>query len=606
MSRAALKKVVRKCRGGLAVSLPLSVGEWLAVAAASALFLPVLFLAWDADAVPDQALMSFWKLKLSGLKLVSFLDPEFTLPDGRILRASLLAEDLKTLYDAAQALPHLERAERSAARMLPFFIILAGWLWSYQKEHTASAGEHIRGRRLVGAGDLASGLDGDGEGLLPMGPVLLPRKYEERHLLVAGERAERCALLTGQLEAIRRAGLPALVHDPTGEFAARFYRPGVDLIANPFDERGLDWNLFDDLESLTELSALAESVVPQNRAAQDVLRGTVAALHLQGKWSHSDLWEALNAPVAGLARLCASVEQGEAGALVLEAPYGRRAELSLALLRSQLSWLEFARGEGGFSVRKWLADPGGSFLFLTSHPDLELTLRPYLSLLAELCGRWLLTQPRRPRVRLFFVLDELAELQLLPGIKRLLNRGGGEGAALILGVRDLASLECRYRSEDVQAILNGCASLMVLRLPDGRTADYFSWRFGDSEYWDTPDPPPAGAKGEPRGSWRVTPRSGRLLLGSQFLDLPERTGYLLMPGREPAPVKLPPGGAPPLPAAPRFLLRKGYALADLAAREVEHCERGLRLGIPAAPERFGAGAGEGAAPGRALDGKLDF
>jgi len=55
---------------------------------------------------------------------------------------------------------------------------------------------------------------------------------------------------------------------------------------------------------------------------------------------------------------------------------------------------------------------------------------------------------------------------------------------LKMRIAQISVRECRFLEMDVQSILNCCARLMVLRLPDGRSADYFSWRFGDTEYWD--------------------------------------------------------------------------------------------------------------------------
>ncbi|HBG04730.1 MAG: hypothetical protein A2075_12430 [Geobacteraceae bacterium GWC2_58_44] len=68
-------------------------------------------------------------------------------------------------------------------------------------------------------------------------------------------------------------------------------------------------------------------------------------------------------------------------------------------------------------------------------------------------------------------------------------------------------------------------------------------------------------KGAPGGGpWTLAPRTDRLLLGSQFLELPEPAGYLLTPQRQPALVGLAPAEADRLPdLALPFVLRAGYA-----------------------------------------------
>jgi len=500
--------------------------------------------------------------------------------------------------------PYLRQAERTVVRIFPFLTLWLAWFEAGAKGHAAGVGEHIRGSRILTVKELAALTEKEGN-LLPLGPVRLPRKYEEQHLVVAGDRAGRGVVFTQQLEAIRRSALPCVVHDPGGEYLERFYLSGVDHIANPFDERGFCWNLFDDLESVVELSALANCLAPGSMAAQNLLRGIVAALCAKGRRSNADLWEALNTSHGVLLRLCSSVEGGEAACRLLESPYRRETEGALALLRSRLAWLDFSQGNGQFSLSRWLANPGESAIFLTSPPELEHLLRPYTTLLVALLASRLLAR-KEPGERVFLLLDDLAGLGFVPGLRRLVACGREAGVALLLGVNDLAGLEGSYGASGVQTILNGCGTLLALKLTDGRTANFLAWRFGEREYWDAPDL--KAVKEADLPAWSLSPRSGWLLLGSQIQELPERCGCLRLPDPYAAYVEVALTGANRLPArAPRFVLRPGFSLSDLAPRKGRRPERAVQLPLPGAPVPRGGSSGVGTAPG-GLDreGRLEF
>jgi hypothetical protein len=600
MFRQILNRLLRVCRRVLSHLLPLTVGEWIAVGAFSAATMAGCYLFQVWLCAPDEPFQIYWRLKW--YNFWGNHAPEFELPEGKSFRS--WGPYCTVLYEGMLA-PYLHEAERKVAGLFPFFTLWLACIWAGAKGHSAGMGEHIRGNRILPTKELAAATEKE-ENLLPLGPVRLPRKYEEKHLVVAGDRVGRGVVFTQQLDAIRRSALPAVVYDPGGEYLERFYLSGVDHIANPLDERGFCWNLFDDLENVAELSAFANCVVPGSTAAQNLLRGLVLALCAKGKRSNADLWEALNASHGTQLRLCASVEGGEAACRLLESPYSRETEMALALLRSRLSWLEFSQGKGNFSLNRWLADPKESVLFLTSPPELEHLLRPLATLLVALLISRMLNRKERGE-RVFFLLDDLAGLGFIPGLKRLVPCGREAGAALLLGVRDLAGLECSYDSREIQTILNGCETLLVLKLADGRTANFFAWRFGEREYWDAPDL--KVVKEGDRFAWSLSPRTDWLLLGAQIQQLSEGSGLLILPTPYAAQVEVACSEANRLPAkVPCFVLRQGFSLNGLQVRKVRRSEREVQLGFPllsSAPGGPPPGS-QGGGTERTLSGRLEF
>ena len=516
------------------------------------------------------------KFQVAKLFRGSPIGPTFTIEGIRFTAHDMLRK--RESYQMEAAVLHRLRTLLWFASPV-FFLVLGGfWLVVRRKDASMARGEHIRGMTLVSEKKLAKMVK-RGPGLLPFGSVILPRKYEAEHVMIAGKtRVGKTVALMQQLVAIRDAGLPAVVYDFKGEYVEKFYRPGVDHIANPLDERGIKWNIFDDIDNIPDISAVTGSLIPQGggeehfwcAAAQDVLRGVVSGLHPQGRCSNEDLWKALFSKIQNIAQICDSTEQGAAGLKYIEDTSGKQALIVGAVLMSYVSWLEFACNGSGFSIKKWIDEPKGSFIFITGRPEVENTLRPYISLLIDLLGKRLLSVSDDKKRRIYFVLDEFGNLQKLPSIKRLLTAGGSKGATVLLGFQDFAAIAKTYGREDAETILNSCGTSLVLKLSDETTARIFSGRFGETQDWEVTETHSTGEGKSRNGvSFTRAKRTDRLLLPSEIQSLPKLQGFLLIPEHEPAKIKLRINGANQLPAVNKaFILRPGLSLDDIKAKEV--------------------------------------
>jgi hypothetical protein len=126
---------------------------------------------------------------------------------------------------------------------------LAWFLWSLGLRFFAKAtvkikdSEHIRGAQLITEQDIEA--HNDGTGILPISRIIIPDTLSKRHLLIAGQTGSgKSTVLIQHLDKIQRAKRRAIVNDFKGELVERFYRPGIDLILNQLDTRGLGWTLF--------------------------------------------------------------------------------------------------------------------------------------------------------------------------------------------------------------------------------------------------------------------------------------------------------------------------------------------------------------------------
>lgn len=503
--------------------------------------------------------------------------PKVMLLFGRIALAKLTGAGIANAK-IATLLSHY------SGRLLFAFIVsltayaLAPRLLRYfrKKDAEAMAVEHVRGMRLLEEKALAEAVKNE-DGHLPFGAVKLPRKYEPEHAIIIGKtRVGKSVCITQQVDVLRRENAKVVIYDFKGEYAERFFDPSRDFILNPLDERSEGWNVFSDLKTKADLTALCQSLIPAakgeerywNTAAQDVLRGVLAGLYAENRRTNSALWSALTSPIEQIAELCASTPSGRAGFTYIQDASSKQAVSVISVLMSFVSWLEFAP-HGTFSIRNWLNRPDGGFIFLTGRPEVENTLRPLVSLFVDLLGKMYLSLPDDRERRVYFMLDEFGNLQQLPTVKRLLTAGGSKGAIVTIGIQDFAALKRIYGPEDAITIFNSCGTSLVLNLADPDTAEYLSKRFGDSQYWEAQETRSMGVEDGRDGiSLQRQKRTERLILPSEIMQLPKLTGYLKLPEHDPAKIRLRIEPANNLPVLhPAFILRPGYELDDLQARD---------------------------------------
>jgi hypothetical protein len=541
-----------------------------------------------------------WKLQVAKLFRGFPFDPGFRI-QGNFLRASDLLRN-KVAFRMERDVWYWLRHFRWYPS--PVFILVLGgyFVIVHWRNSRSTRREHIRGPVLISERKLAREARKEG-GQLPFGQVCLPWRFEGEHCMIAGmTRAGKTVTMTQQLAALRAAGLPAVVYNFKGEYLQKFFRPGVDFLANPLDARGLSWNLFDDIRSIPDISMVLGSLVPPGNevqqfwhsAVRDVLRGIIAGLYLQGKRTNADIWRAICSGMKEMAGLCALTEQGAAGLKYIEKYDGKQASIVGAVAMTFCSWLEYTRAGGGFSVRRWIENPGDSFLFITGTPDVEHTLRPYTSLMVDLLCREFLSLPDDPNRRLYFLLDEFGNMQQLPSIKRVLTAGGSKGASVLLGFQDFASIEQIYGLQDAKSILNSCGTSLVMKLADEASASYFSGRFGDTQYREITE-----SRSQTQGSSKVTStfsevtRTEKLILPSEIQGLKKLEGYLMIPEHEPAKIKVKIRPDNNLPAVnPSFMLRSGLSLSDIRANErrIEDARQAMAdFPAPAGPPSAGQG-----------------
>jgi type IV secretory pathway TraG/TraD family ATPase VirD4 len=169
-----------------------------------------------------------------------------------------------------------------------------------------------------------------------------------------------------------------------------------------------------------------------------------------------------------------------------------------------------------------------------------------LSRTSEIRSLWLecaasaaLGLPPSPDRRIWFVLDELADLPRVDNLARLLPEGRKFGAAVILTFQALGQMQHRYGEQIAEAMLGCCNTKLFLQTIDSETRMWASQTIGECEV-EIQTMTDALAEGDdgPRTTLGRTRKMRPAVLESE-LRLPKFEGYLLFPDGLPvAPIRL--------------------------------------------------------------------
>lgn len=415
----------------------------------------------------------------------------------------------------------------------PLFL---GYFKKRSKEQTGNT--YVRGAKLIAPKELAKQMKTHKDAAdLPVGPVRLPRSAEVKHLLFIGAPGTGKTNQASQMiERLVERGDKMIIYDFKGDYLAKFYDPGRDIIFNPLDTRCQGWNLFNELSRFMDIDAVAHSLIAQsymqdpfwNDAARDVFSGILHYLYQNNARSNSDIWAAVTAPISHIAGWLKGTRGGERGYVYIQDASSKQAMSVVAVMMQYVKSFEYmSKADGSFSITEWLGDPKPGAIFITNYADVKDTLRPILSLFVDLLGRKLLSMKDDRKRRVFFLLDEFGTLQRLSTIKDLLTLSRSKGGAVFIGVQDKGQIDKIYSPEFSQSILNACGNSIIYRVSDPVTAKYLSDRIGKTEILEVDQALSMGVSDNRDGvSLMQRSREKDLVLPSEIMNLRDLEAYL--------------------------------------------------------------------------------
>nr|WP_292932626.1 type IV secretion system DNA-binding domain-containing protein [Novosphingobium sp. PASSN1] len=381
---------------------------------------------------------------------------------------------------------------------------------------------------------------------LTIGTVPLPRRLETRHMAMIGTTGSgKTTALRQMLDGIEARGEAALVYDTSGEFVAHYYRPERgDVILNPFDARCAYWSPFAEIAHPADADRIARQLITET--GQDDSDAWLDTSRILVANMIRALWREGNATLPALLHALQDRTKddlktwlaGSSSARTFADDADRATASVLFMLAKAADLVQFLRvdGSGGtpFAFRDFIhgldkrkgAKP---WIFVPRKEDYFEASKPLLACWLECAASAVLGLPPSADRRIWFVLDELADLPRVDNLARLLPEGRKFGAAVILTFQALGQMQHRYGPKIAGAMLGCCNTKLFLQTIDSETRVWASQTIGECEVEiQTMTDALADDDDKPRTTLGKIRKMRPAVLESE-LRLPKFEGYLLLP-----------------------------------------------------------------------------
>lgn len=396
----------------------------------------------------------------------------------------------------------------------------------------------VRGNQLVDVADVQAMLKNE-ECNISIGQVAIPKRFEQQNFLLAGAPGTGKSQGFHQiLGPVREVGERAIVADVGGEFVARYYRDG-DVILNPFDARSVSWSPLAEMQGEWDAERIAKSICPDGEGSSQEWHGyaQTALAAVLGK-----LWQE-DGNNGELMRLLTQASHAELKEFVDGTPaVGLFADGNERMLGSILGivaskikcyqWLDPNAGIDAFSVRKFVANDGAGWLFLSFTDPQFTSLKPIIATVLDVATSAVMELKPSSTRRVWFALDEFATLGYIGALGDLLAKGRKFGACVVLGVQSVSQIFSAYGRDMTKTLLNCLGTQLVLRSPDPETAEYFSSIFGEQDIQRVMHST-STSNGDVNHSQSVQYTTQRVVMPAEIQGLPNLVGLLNVVGDTP-------------------------------------------------------------------------
>jgi Type IV secretion-system coupling protein DNA-binding domain len=383
--------------------------------------------------------------------------------------------------------------------MLGFGLCFGLAVWMRDHGRKAALDKFISGTRIVNERTLRKLTKRvTDERSLRIATVGIPPNLECRHFAIVGTTGSgKTTVLRQMLDKVEARGEPALVYDTSGEFVSHYYRPERgDVILNPFDSRSVYWSPFSEIAHPADADRIARQLVSETGERDDdiwletsriLVANVLRVLNAEGKTTLPDLLNALQAKTKEEMKVWLA---GTSSARTFEDDADRATGSVLFMLTKASNLLQFLWREPGgarsFSFRDHINgldqhEVAKPWIFVPRKEDYFEAMKPLLACWLECAASATLgLEPSSDR-RLWFFLDELADLPRVENLTRLLPEGRKFGASVTLTFQAIGQMHRRYGRDSAEALLGCCNSKLYLQLIDRETREWASRNIGDVE-----------------------------------------------------------------------------------------------------------------------------
>lgn len=398
---------------------------------------------------------------------------------------------------------------------------------------------------------------------LKIGETLLPYELEPKHMLVLGAVGCGKGVLLNQLikqinerKHNHKTNERCVLYDPKGEFLSKQFEKN-DLIFNPFDDRSVGWNPFNEIKVEPDLGLIAGSIFspPSSKSdgdaywynsARDVFKMGLIFLQMNNKTTNKDIWNFFSQSLTDIVAALQTLPLEKRGALKhIDKSDSPASNSIISILQERIGFFEhLVEKDGDFSFSKFIRTQGDGpqpNLYLLNIHKYKDDFRPLLTLAVDCMVREVLSLPDNPDRRIWFILDELGTLNRMNSIIDLETVGRSKGGCLVCANQDLGRIEEEYGKANLKSFVNNFNTTFMFRIKEPDTAEFLSRAVGEQQIIKTNhsrqmSPNDVGD----RKSVSEQEKLERLILPTEFQDFPDRVAILNISGYGTTRIVIPP------------------------------------------------------------------
>lgn len=370
--------------------------------------------------------------------------------------------------------------------------------------------------------------------------VPLLKDKETEHFLISGTTGSgKTNCFIELLSQIRECGDRAIIVDSTSELFQRFFQE-KDLLLNPLDVRGQNWNLWAECQEEYHFNEFAECLIPASfhhdafwtNASRDVFVETAKLLREGGSTSYAELINySIKKPIKNVAKFYAHSSVASMMNIASE-----KTSMSIrSTLATAIRCFESLEEKGEFSIRKWMLESDkNQCLFLSCQPDQRALLRPLFSGWLAIGVRSLLVGGVSSKSKTWFIIDELPTLNHLPELPKALAEVRKYGGCFVIGLQSVSQLEDIYGRATTQTMSGLTGTKIIFRASETIAAKRMSELLGEQEIMEAVESISFGAH-QVRDGVSLSDQKRRQVTVpyTDILQLNDLEAYLKLPGNYP-------------------------------------------------------------------------
>lgn len=415
--------------------------------------------------------------------------------------------------------------------------ILVYYWFDYGKQ--VMSDEQLRGSELKNTEELINKIRVSG-GFSPykLANVPMLKNTEGTNIGVIGSPGSgKSQVFRDVISQVRGRKRKAIIYDPSGEFTQEFYRPGIDIILNPFDARMPFWSPYLEVEHEEHFDSIAHAFIPVvskepyfETAARAVFAEIMRELNTLGDRTNKSIYDTVSLSTVSEIH---SLLEGTPAAKHVD-PKNEKTVLGvLSTVQTKLAVFRYLPDSGeSFSIRKWVKkSEEDSCIFLSIREEQKTTIEPLIALWFSVFIKSVMNLPPIHKELLWLFCDEVPTLPRMDDLPMSLTNTRKYGLCHMLGFQDLPQLDHKYGDKISQSMVSALQTKIFMRVNENNTAKRMSEILGQMEVAEKSMSRSMGIESNRDGDSFVTQRRERyVVLPSEIMKLPNLVGYLRIPG----------------------------------------------------------------------------